>query len=49
MVDFQYKDSYDVNDFIDSSIEYEGHNYTWLRTDGETQGIVEGDISITAV
>ena len=42
-------DFYDVDDFIDSSIEYDGHNYTWLRTDGETQGIVEGDISITAV
>ena len=42
-------DSYDVKDAIDASIEYDGHNYTWLKTDGEVEGTVEGDISITAV
>ena len=42
-------DPYDVKDAIDASIEYDGHNYTWLKTDGEVEGTVEGDISITAV
>ena len=42
-------DSYDVKDAIDASIEYDGHNYTWLKTDGEVEGTVGGDISITAV
>lgn len=42
-------ESYDVKDKIVASIKRDGHNYTWLRTDGEVEGTVEGDISITAV